>query len=119
MVSLLALLMHWFSDRKFVFAEDNVYGSLCLPPSSAHHMGEQNRAGCEIVSSATTPQWQEESSEDDSDSNLTSTFFDVMGIDRRIPVRQDFDQGVAIALLDGASELVECEFIHTHQRSRF
>ncbi|MCM2375073.1 IS701 family transposase [Aporhodopirellula aestuarii] len=37
MVSLLALLMHWFPDRKFVFAGDNAYGSHAMARFAYRH----------------------------------------------------------------------------------
>lgn len=37
MVSLLALLMHWFPERKFVFAGDNAYGSHAMARFAYRH----------------------------------------------------------------------------------
>ena len=37
MVSLLSLLMHWFPDRKFVFAGDNAYGSHAMAKFCNRH----------------------------------------------------------------------------------
>jgi len=37
MLSLLALLMHWFPDRKFVFAGDNAYGSHAMARFAYRH----------------------------------------------------------------------------------